>query len=187
MPGESRLRFLQPSLSINQDAWLVGRRHRCPISARLLGDWAARLQGNESAAGIDYPDGLHAGWFRRYGRLGNAALSGRKRDGCAAAGTQFDSKRGTGRQCRGLVTARVDYGQLDRTANPVRLRLNSPVIRVAHAGDAASARHVTVTYFRDGKALTARAGGCVLALLEHDDPYLCPNYQSPRKPRCTAW
>src|SRR5882724_529790 len=79
------------------------------------------------------------------------------------------------------VTARVDYSQLDRAANPVRLRLNSTVIRVAHAGDAASARQVAVTYIRDGKALTARAGGSVLACWNMMIPYLCPELPETQK------
>src|SRR5262249_27793427 len=40
-----------------------------------------------------------------------------------------------GSSARDVVTARVDYGHLDRPDSPVRLRLNSTVTRVAHLGE----------------------------------------------------
>jgi spermidine dehydrogenase len=80
-----------------------------------------------------------------------------------------------------VVTARADYGRLDRPQNPVRLRLNSTVINASHAGDAASARQVAVTYVRDGKAFTVRASGCVLAGWNMMIPYLCPELPPAQK------
>jgi spermidine dehydrogenase len=80
-----------------------------------------------------------------------------------------------------VVTARVDYSRLDRRENPVRLRLNSTVIRAAHAGDPKTARQVAVTYVRDGKAFTARANGCVLACWNMMIPYLCPELPAAQK------
>jgi spermidine dehydrogenase len=80
-----------------------------------------------------------------------------------------------------VVTARVNYSRLDRPASPVRLRLNSTAIRVAHEGDPASARQVAVTYSRDGKAYVARAGACVLACWNMMIPYLCPELPSAQK------
>ena len=38
-----------------------------------------------------------------------------------------------------LVTATVDYAAMDRAENPVRLRLGSSVVKVAHDGDPATA------------------------------------------------
>ena len=73
-----------------------------------------------------------------------------------------------------IVTARVDYGQLDRAASAVRVRLNSVVLRVQHAGDPSRDRTVLVSYVRDGRAYTVRAAGCVLACWNMMIPYLCP-------------
>jgi spermidine dehydrogenase len=73
-----------------------------------------------------------------------------------------------------VVTARVNYAHLDRSATPVRLRLNSIAIRARHLGDPKSAGHVEVTYLRGGKPYTARARGTVLACYNMMIPYLCP-------------
>jgi spermidine dehydrogenase len=73
-----------------------------------------------------------------------------------------------------VVTARVDYSQLDRKRMPVRLRLNSTAIRVKHLGNPQTAAQVEVTYLRDGRAFTARSRGVVLACYNMMIPYLCP-------------
>jgi spermidine dehydrogenase len=86
-----------------------------------------------------------------------------------------------GNSAEDVVTARVDYSRLDRRQNPVRLRLNSTVIRATHAGDPKTARQVAVTYVRDGKAFTARADGCVLACWNMMIPYLCPELPAAQK------
>jgi spermidine dehydrogenase len=86
-----------------------------------------------------------------------------------------------GSSAEDVVTARADYSRLDRTASPVRLRLNSTVIRATHAGDAASARQVAVTYIRDGKTFMVRAHGCVLACWNTMIPFLCPELPAAQK------
>jgi spermidine dehydrogenase len=86
-----------------------------------------------------------------------------------------------GSNAEDVVTARVDYSRLDSKENPVRLRLNSTVIRALHAGDPKTARQVAVTYVRDGKAYTARANGCVLACWNMVIPYLCPELPAAQK------
>jgi spermidine dehydrogenase len=73
-----------------------------------------------------------------------------------------------------VVTARVNYAQLDRGTSAVRLRLNSIAIRARHLGDPQSARQVEVTYLRGGRAFTARARGAVMACYNMMIPYLCP-------------
>ena len=79
-----------------------------------------------------------------------------------------------GDRAEDIVTARVNYAQLDRPDTPVRLRLNSIVIRAQHLGPVHSARQVEVTYLRGGRPYTARAGGVVLACYNMMIPYLCP-------------
>jgi len=80
-----------------------------------------------------------------------------------------------------VVTARVNYAQLDRGTSPVRLRLNSIAIRARHLGDPKSAGQVEVTYLRGGRAFTARARGAVLACYNMMIPYLCPELPEAQK------
>ena len=78
-----------------------------------------------------------------------------------------------------LLTARIDYSQLDRAAAPVRLRLRSTVIQARNATDAP--KGVRVSYVRDGKAYEARAGGCILACYNMIIPYLVPELPAEQK------
>jgi spermidine dehydrogenase len=80
-----------------------------------------------------------------------------------------------------VVTARVNYAQLDRGTSRVRLRLNSIVVRARHLGDPKSAGPVEVTYLRGGRAFTARARGTVLACYNMMIPYLCPELPAAQK------
>jgi spermidine dehydrogenase len=80
-----------------------------------------------------------------------------------------------------VVTARVDYGRLDRAAAPVRLRLNSIVTRARHLGDPSSATQVEVTYVRGGRPYTARARAAVLACYNMMIPYMCPELPAAQK------
>ena len=80
-----------------------------------------------------------------------------------------------------VVTARVNYAQLDRSETPVRLRLNSIAIRARHLGDPRSADQVEVTYLRGGHPFTARARGVVLAGYNMMIPYLCPELPAAQK------
>jgi spermidine dehydrogenase len=72
------------------------------------------------------------------------------------------------------VTARLNYGALDDAAHPVRIRLNSTVVRAKHNGDAASARDVTVTYVRGDKPYRVKAQSVILACYNAIIPFLCP-------------
>jgi len=69
-----------------------------------------------------------------------------------------------------VVTARFDYGRLDRPDSAVRLRLNSTVI---HARNRAGPG-VEVVYLRDGVPCAVQARQCVLACWNMMIPYLCP-------------
>ena len=80
-----------------------------------------------------------------------------------------------------VVTARVNYAQLDRSTSRVRLRLNSIAVRARHLGDPKSAGQVEVTYLRGGRAFTARARGTVLACYNMMIPYLCPELPAGQK------
>jgi spermidine dehydrogenase len=80
-----------------------------------------------------------------------------------------------------VVTAKVNYGELDRSGTPIRLRLNSTAIRARHLGDPATASQVEVTYLRGGRAFTARTRGTVLACYNMMIPYLCPELPATQK------
>ncbi len=105
---------------------------------------------------------------------GNASLARllvRRLIPAAAAGHTMDD----------IVTARVNYAQLDDPAHPVRVRLNSTAVRVRHMGDPASAHEVEVTYVRGGKAWTVRAPHVVLACWNSVSAYLCPELPEPQR------
>jgi spermidine dehydrogenase len=80
-----------------------------------------------------------------------------------------------------VVTARADYSQLDRASSPVRIRLNSTVVKVKHEGAPNSAKQVRVLYMRDGKLQGVRASHVVMACYNSMIPYLCPELPKPQK------
>jgi spermidine dehydrogenase len=73
-----------------------------------------------------------------------------------------------------LVPGRLDYARLDEPG-PARLRLGGTVVRARHAGDAAQAAEVEVSYVRRGRLERVRARSCVLACWNAVIPYLCPD------------
>jgi spermidine dehydrogenase len=80
-----------------------------------------------------------------------------------------------------VVTARADYSRLDMTRSPVRIRLNSTVVRVQHAKSGASARGVDVAYARGGMLHRVWARTAVLACWHSVIPYLCPELPARQK------
>jgi len=80
-----------------------------------------------------------------------------------------------------IVAARLDYSRLDRPQSPVRIRLNSTVVRVCHIGDPAVAAEVEIAYALDGALCSVRARSCVLACYNVMIPYLCPELPDQQK------
>lgn len=78
-----------------------------------------------------------------------------------------------GRSVAGSITARVDYGRLDCAAENVRIRLNSPVVRVRHLGALGRARRVEVTYQRGAALRTVAARRVILACWHTVIPFIC--------------
>jgi spermidine dehydrogenase len=76
------------------------------------------------------------------------------------------------------VTALLDYTRLDRDGAPVRIRLNSTVVNVAHTADS---KAVHATYVHSGTAHTVRAKKCIMACYNSAIPYVCP--ELPEKQR----
>jgi spermidine dehydrogenase len=80
-----------------------------------------------------------------------------------------------------VVLARFDYGRLDEADSPVRLRLESTVVRVEHDGPPASASRVALTYVQRGRAQRVFGRSCVLACYNAMIPYLCPELPAPQR------
>jgi spermidine dehydrogenase len=71
-----------------------------------------------------------------------------------------------------LVVTPVDYGKLDQAGNEVRLRLNAPVIAVAHPGPPESAQSVRLAYVEGGKLRSIEAAHVVLACWHRVIPHI---------------
>lgn len=80
-----------------------------------------------------------------------------------------------------IVPAKVDYSKLDQSSSPVRIRLNSTVVRAHHLGEVGSAKEVEVAYMRGGKLQTVQAKACVMACYNGMIPYLCPELPDKQK------
>jgi len=84
-----------------------------------------------------------------------------------------------------VVTASANYAQLDSAESPVRIRLNSTVVRVRNAGgpnqDPHRATEVEVTYAKGQEVFSVRGGACVLACWNMAIPYLCPELPEKQK------
>lgn len=87
----------------------------------------------------------------------------------------------SGNSTTDVVTAGTNYEKLDRSGQPVRIRLNSTAVRVKHNGDPGSAKEVEVTYARFGKTYTVRAAHCILACWHVVIPYICDGLPEKQK------
>ncbi|MDH4047711.1 MAG: NAD(P)/FAD-dependent oxidoreductase [Gammaproteobacteria bacterium] len=85
-----------------------------------------------------------------------------------------------GRDMEDIVTARFDYSRLDDPESPVRLRLNSTVVRARHVNDRFS-EPVDVTYVRDGKGHKVRGDKVVMACYNALIPRLCAEMPEAQK------
>ena len=83
-----------------------------------------------------------------------------------------------GKTMEDSVLAKLDYTQLDRPGSPVRIRLNSTVVNVAHS---TNERSVNVTYVHGQDTHAIRARHCVLACYNSAIPYLCPELPDAQK------
>ncbi len=83
-----------------------------------------------------------------------------------------------GNSMEDVVTARVDYSELDRRDGAVKIRLNATAVNVAHTADE---RAVDVTFVHNANAHTVRAGNCILACYNGAIPYICPELPAAQK------
>jgi spermidine dehydrogenase len=78
-----------------------------------------------------------------------------------------------------VVTARATYARLDEAASPVRVRLDSTVVRVRH--QKAPADGVEVAYVQGDRLRTVRGSRVVLACWNGVVPHLCPELPAAQK------
>ena len=80
-----------------------------------------------------------------------------------------------------VVTATVRYDQLDSRESPIRIRLNSTVVRVRNVSEPAASQEVEVAYASGKQVFVLRAASCVLACWNMTIPYLCPDLPENQK------
>jgi spermidine dehydrogenase len=82
-----------------------------------------------------------------------------------------------------IVPARVAYPRLDLADSPVRIRLESMVVRVEHLSppDRATERAVRVCYVHDGRVRQVTAANVVLACFNNVIPFLVPDLPPEQK------
>ena len=80
-----------------------------------------------------------------------------------------------------ILNSPVQWDQLDRPGEPLRMRLSSTVVSVVHDGPPEKASHVIVTYLREGKLYRVRARGAILCGQQHANRHICrdiaPDYR----------
>jgi len=79
-----------------------------------------------------------------------------------------------------ILTDTFDYSRLDESESPVRIRLNSTVVRVKHKNKDHSGS-VDVTYVKDGKAHSVSTDKVVMAGYHAMVPMLCPEIPEPQR------
>ena len=87
----------------------------------------------------------------------------------------------SGHTMEDIVLARANYAHLDDNSLPVRIRLNSTVVKARNVGDPTNAKEVEVTYVRGGKAHRVHGANCILACYNMVIPYLCPEMSEKQK------
>ncbi len=87
----------------------------------------------------------------------------------------------TGNTVDDIVTAKADYSKLDMSDSPVRVRLSSTVMRVAHAGNSVRAKDVEVVYARGRRAYKVSAGRVIMAGWNMMIPYILADLPQEQK------
>jgi spermidine dehydrogenase len=123
--------------------------------AHVLGGYGQHPAGERHSPVAMFPDGNSS-----IARLLVRALVPAAFPAMAAGADPFD-----------IVTAQLDYAQLDLPSAPVRVRLNSTAVHVENRADGEG---VAVSYVRDGQVLRLRSRAAVLACYNQIIPYLCP-------------
>jgi spermidine dehydrogenase len=86
-----------------------------------------------------------------------------------------------GHSATDIVTAKADYAQLDKPANPVRIRLSSVVVGARNIGGPENSTGVELVYDRRGTLTKIRAKAAIMACWNMMIPYLCPDMPAAQK------
>ena len=82
---------------------------------------------------------------------------------------------GEGNNAEEIVLSKFKYAELDKSSNLVRIRLNSTVVKVQHAGDPKSSSEVFVNYINGNKSYQVKGKGVVMACYNMMIPYIVPD------------
>ncbi len=72
-----------------------------------------------------------------------------------------------------ILNGPVQWDQLDKAGEPVRMRLSATVVSVVHDGPPESAKGVVVTYSKGGQLFKVRAKGAILCGQQHANRHIC--------------
>ena len=86
-----------------------------------------------------------------------------------------------GQTMEDVVTAQADYGKLDETSSPIRIRLNTTAVRACHLSPPDLAKEMEVAYVQKGKLQSVKGKACVLACYNGMVPHLCPELPEKQK------
>ena len=82
---------------------------------------------------------------------------------------------GEGNNAEEIVLSKFNYAELDKSSNLVRIRLNSTVVKVQHAGEPKSSSEVFVNYINGNKSYQVKGKGVVMACYNMMIPYIVPD------------
>jgi len=82
---------------------------------------------------------------------------------------------GAGENAEEIVLSKFNYGELDKSRNIVRIRLNSTVVNVKHGGDPYSSSDVFVNYINDNTSYQVKGKGVVMACYNMMIPHIVPD------------
>ena len=83
-----------------------------------------------------------------------------------------------GENAEELVTAKFNYGELDRSSHVVKIRLNSTVIGVKHAGPPEHASEVLINYINHDKSYEIRGRHVIMACYNMMIPHIVQDLPS---------
>lgn len=79
---------------------------------------------------------------------------------------------GPGENAEEIVLSKFNYGELDKSSNSARLRLNSTVVNVKHDGSPSNAKGVFVNYIKGDKSYVVKAKAVVMACYNMIIPHI---------------
>jgi spermidine dehydrogenase len=77
-----------------------------------------------------------------------------------------------------IINSPVQWGQLDQSNQPVRMRLSSTVVEVTHSDHSETPSGITVTYLKDGRLHRVHAKSAICASQQHVNRNICRDVPS---------